>query len=67
MENTETGSANTEDLFRFDDADDHYIYNVGVKNRDTGHLQAHHQRSQRRCHPRRVVLRQVVVKLVSFI
>jgi hypothetical protein len=32
VENTETGSANTGDLFRFVDADDHYIYNVGVKN-----------------------------------
>jgi len=32
VENTETGSANTGDLFRFVDADDHYIYNVAVKN-----------------------------------
>jgi PKD repeat protein len=36
VENTETGSANTGDLFRFDDADDHYIYNVGVKNLTRG-------------------------------
>jgi hypothetical protein len=32
VENTVTGSANTGDLFRFDDAADHYIYNVAVKN-----------------------------------
>jgi PKD repeat protein len=36
VENTETGSANTGDLFRFDDTDDHYIYNVGVKNLASG-------------------------------
>jgi dipeptidyl aminopeptidase/acylaminoacyl peptidase len=36
VENTETGSANTGDLFRFVDADDHYIYNIGVKALATG-------------------------------
>jgi Concanavalin A-like lectin/glucanases superfamily len=36
VENTVTGSANTGDLFRFDDAADHYIYNVGVKNLASG-------------------------------
>lgn len=36
IENTVTGSANTGDLFRFVDADDHYIYNIGVNNLATG-------------------------------
>jgi PKD repeat protein len=36
VENTVTGSANSGDLFRFDDAADHYIYNVGVKNLASG-------------------------------
>lgn len=36
VENTETGSANTGDLFRFDDTADHYIYNIGVKNLASG-------------------------------
>jgi hypothetical protein len=36
VENTVTGSANTGDLFRFDDAADHYIYNIGVKNLASG-------------------------------
>ncbi|MBA2715194.1 MAG: hypothetical protein H0U55_16795 [Rubrobacteraceae bacterium] len=31
VESTETGSANTGNLFRFDDAVDQYVYNVGVK------------------------------------
>jgi TolB protein len=31
VESTETGSANTGNLFRFDDAADQYIYNIGVK------------------------------------
>jgi len=31
VEQTQTGSANTGNLFQFVDADDHYIYNVGVK------------------------------------
>jgi hypothetical protein len=36
VEDTVTGSANTGDLFRFDDAADHYIYNIGVKNLASG-------------------------------
>ena len=36
VENTVTGSANTGDLFRFDDAADQYIYNIGVKNLEKG-------------------------------
>ena len=36
VENTVTGSANTGDLFRFDYAADHYIYNIGVKNLASG-------------------------------
>jgi hypothetical protein len=36
VENTVTGSANTGDLFRFDDVADHYIYNIGVKNLASG-------------------------------
>jgi hypothetical protein len=36
VENTVTGSANTGDLFRFDDDNDHYIYNIGVKGLDAG-------------------------------
>ena len=31
VEGTQTGSANTGNLFRFDDAADHYVYNIGVK------------------------------------
>jgi hypothetical protein len=31
VESTQTGSANTGDLFRFDDAADRNIYNIGVK------------------------------------
>ena len=31
VESTQTGSANTGDLFRFDDAADRYVYNIGVK------------------------------------
>ena len=31
-----TGSANSGDLFRFDDVADHYIYNIGVKNLASG-------------------------------
>lgn len=31
VESTETGSANTGNLFRFDDAADQYVYNVAVK------------------------------------
>jgi predicted ATPase len=30
VESTQTGSANTGDLFRFDDTNDHYICNVGI-------------------------------------
>jgi hypothetical protein len=36
VEQTQTGSANTGNLFRFVDADDHYIYNVGVKGLEAG-------------------------------
>ncbi len=36
VENTVTGSANTGDLFRFDDAADHYMYNIGVKDLAAG-------------------------------
>ena len=36
VENTVTGSANSGDLFRFDDGADHYIYNIGVKNLASG-------------------------------
>ncbi len=36
VEDTVTGSANTDDLFRFDDAADHYIYNIVVKNLASG-------------------------------
>jgi hypothetical protein len=36
VENTVTGSANTGELFRFDEAADHYIYNIGVKNLEKG-------------------------------
>jgi hypothetical protein len=36
VENTVTGSANSGDLFRFDDVADHYIYNIGVKNLASG-------------------------------
>ena len=31
-----TGSANSCDLFRFDDAADQYIYDIGVKNLASG-------------------------------
>jgi hypothetical protein len=36
VEYTVTGSANTGDLFRFDDGADHYIYNIGVKSLASG-------------------------------
>lgn len=36
VEQTQTGSANTGNLFRFVDADDHYIYNIGVKGLEAG-------------------------------
>jgi hypothetical protein len=36
VEDTQTGSANSGDLFRFDDADDHYIYNIGIKGKAKG-------------------------------
>jgi hypothetical protein len=36
IEGTEAGSANTGDLFRFDEDADRYIYNIGVKNLSRG-------------------------------